>query len=307
MTSHYDGIFGHKKTPLVTVIMNCYNGEKYVYDAIASVLIQTYSNWELIFWDNQSIDKSAQILKSFKDSRVKYYYAPKHTILYEARNCALEKASGEFIAFLDVDDYWLPQKLEQQVKLFESQEIGIVCANFLVESIRKKKKWVAYPGFIPQGMVLKHLLKNYFVGMLTLMVRRSILPKANPFDARFHIIGDFDLVIRLATSWKLAAIQNPLAVSRAHNNSESAKNRELLVSELETWYSENISQNVISNCENFHLLSNRILYYKAITSLLSRDRHKAICYMKKMTFGILKLRIIIGALLPAQLVIYLKN
>ena len=92
--------------PLVSVIINCFNGEKYLSEAINSVLLQTYKNWELIFWDNQSSDRSAEIALSYDDPRIKYFYASKHTLLYEARNQAIEKSKGEFIAFLDVDDWW---------------------------------------------------------------------------------------------------------------------------------------------------------------------------------------------------------
>ena len=83
--------------PLVSIIMNCYNGEVYLKESIESVLSQTYENWELIFWDNKSEDKSEKIFKSYNEKRFKYYYASQHTILYEARNFAIEKISGEFI------------------------------------------------------------------------------------------------------------------------------------------------------------------------------------------------------------------
>ena len=98
--------------PLVSILMNCYNGEKYLREALDSILAQTYKNWELIFWDNQSTDKSVEIFKSYADERLKYFYAPTHTLLYEARNYAIEKASGEFYAFINVDDWWEKEKLE---------------------------------------------------------------------------------------------------------------------------------------------------------------------------------------------------
>ena len=65
--------------PLVSVIMNCYNGDKFLKEAIDSVLSQTYSNWELIFWDNQSVDDSASIVNSYGDIRLRYFYAENHT------------------------------------------------------------------------------------------------------------------------------------------------------------------------------------------------------------------------------------
>ena len=95
-----------KNKPLVSVIMNCYNSDTYLGEAIDSVISQTYKNWEIIFWDNQSTDKSAEIVKSYDDERIKYFYAPSFTSLYEARNYAIEKANGEYIAFLDCDDKW---------------------------------------------------------------------------------------------------------------------------------------------------------------------------------------------------------
>ena len=118
------------ETPLVSIIINCYNGEKYLREALDSVLTQTYQNWELIFWDNQSVDKSAEIFKNYSDLRFKYFFAPKHTLLSEARNCAIEYSTGEFLAFLDVDDWWAPEKLEKQIPLFDDQEVGLVYANY---------------------------------------------------------------------------------------------------------------------------------------------------------------------------------
>ena len=107
------------KKPLISIIMNCYNGEEFLKHAIKSVLSQTYKNWELIFWDNQSTDNSFKILKKYKDKRIKYFYAKKYTTLYEARNLAIKKSKGEFIAFLDVDDLWLKNKLEFQIAHFK--------------------------------------------------------------------------------------------------------------------------------------------------------------------------------------------
>ena len=75
--------------PLVSIIINCYNGEKYLSKALDSITLQTYKNWEVVFWDNRSNDKSAEIFKRYKnnDNRLKYYLAPKHSnILYKARD-----------------------------------------------------------------------------------------------------------------------------------------------------------------------------------------------------------------------------
>ena len=74
--------------------MNCYNGERYLRESLSSVLNQTYKNWELIFWDNKSQDESVKIFKAYDEKRFKLFHASKHTILYEARNLAIQKTSA---------------------------------------------------------------------------------------------------------------------------------------------------------------------------------------------------------------------
>ena len=136
------------KQPLVSIIMNCFNGETYLKESIESVLSQTYKNWELIFWDNKSKDKSADIFKSYNEKKLKYYYAHEHTNLYKARNEAIKKSNGDFIAFLDSDDFWEQDKLELQVELFKDLDVAVVYGNCFIinenlntRSLYLKKKY----------------------------------------------------------------------------------------------------------------------------------------------------------------------
>src|SRR5437868_4501867 len=101
--------------PLVSVIMNCLNGEQFLRDAIDSVIAQTYANWEIVFWDNASTDASASIAQSYHDDRIRYFRGDSTVPLGHARNLAIQKSRGTFIAFLDCDDLWLPTKLEKQL------------------------------------------------------------------------------------------------------------------------------------------------------------------------------------------------
>ena len=134
--------------PKVSIIMNCYNGEAFISDAIKSVINQKYNNWELIIWDNLSFDKSEQIIKSFKDDRIKYFKTKKFTNLSEARNLAILKSKGEILTFLDVDDYWFENKLLIQVNYFIQNNYQLIYSNFIVkneiynkESIYSKKSY----------------------------------------------------------------------------------------------------------------------------------------------------------------------
>ena len=94
------------KKKLVSIIVNCYNGEKYILQTLKSILSQEYEKFEVIFIDNCSTDLSAKIYKSVKDKRFRYFKTRKNINLYKARNLALKKCKGEFVSFLDADDWW---------------------------------------------------------------------------------------------------------------------------------------------------------------------------------------------------------
>ena len=100
-------------------------------DAIKSVISQKYKNWELIFWDNLSIDSSAEIFNKYNDKRLKYFLSDKHTSLSEARVLAIDKSKGEIITFLDVDDYWKDAILETQVTLYKDDDVVFLMWKFL--------------------------------------------------------------------------------------------------------------------------------------------------------------------------------
>ena len=131
--------------PLVSIIMNCHNGQEFLEEAIKSVLSQKYQNWELIFWDNNSKDKSKDIFKKFQDRRLKYYHNNETTTLYKARNLAIEKSEGELLTFLDVDDYWLPERLKFQVDFFlKFPDINFVYGNYYILNEKLKIKKIAF-------------------------------------------------------------------------------------------------------------------------------------------------------------------
>ena len=107
--------------PLVSVIMNVRNGASTLREALDSVMAQTFSDWEVIVWDDCSTDCSAKIVAGFPDSRIRYFLSPGDTSLGEARDDAIRQASGEWLAFLDQDDIWMPRKLELQMAVADSR------------------------------------------------------------------------------------------------------------------------------------------------------------------------------------------
>ena len=289
--------------PLVSIIMNCYNGETYLYDSIKSVLSQSYENWELIFWDNRSQDKSAEIFKSYNDKRLKYYYAPKHTFLYEARNEAIKKTSGEYIAFLDTDDFWEKDKLKLQIPLFEDSEVNVVYGNFFIINEKLKTKRIFSKKEKPKGFILNNLLKNYCIGLLTIVIRKKIIDNfRSPFNNKFHIMGDFDLMIRLSEKYKFDCIEKPVATYRVHKKNESLLKKSKQIEELKIWYKDMISYPNIYNNKNFSNVGNLINNLEIVNLIFESHHDKARELIKKMPYSLKKIKYLLASILPYNFV-----
>ncbi len=205
---------------LVSVIMNCRNGEKYLNESLATVLNQTFLNWELIFVDNMSDDQSKKIFFQHQDKRLKYFNTNSNLNLGAARQFALDKCEGEFVAFLDTDDLWEREKLENQIKYFTDPQVGMVISNTIFFSDQKKK--IFYKKKPPTGYVLNELLNKYFISLETLVCRKSFMDKISfKFDEGYTMISDLDLALRLAKVSKLEYSPNILAKWRIHKASET--------------------------------------------------------------------------------------
>jgi glycosyltransferase involved in cell wall biosynthesis len=294
-------------SPLVSIIMNCYNGEKYLREALNSVLAQTYQNWEVIFWDNQSTDKSAEIIKNYDDDRLKYFYAPKHTMLYEARNYAIEKASGEFYAFLDVDDWWIPEKLEKQLPLFADLEVGMVYGNYWYVNENKGTIKTLYKS-LPTGMILNELLEKYVAGLLTLVIRRHSFESLDyPFEPQYQIIGDFDMVVRLAVNCKIDCVQSPIASYRLHGANESLLQKERHLVEMENWISQMDGNDSISTQKGFKNIRESYQYMKAMSWIEKNNINETLKIFWKMPLSKGKLKLLVTLLLPSFLLESLKS
>ena len=118
--------------PLISVLMNCHNSDEFLEESINSVYNQSYSNWEIIFYDNNSTDESKKIANSY-DSKLKYFYSQKKVALGKARHFASLEASGKYLAFLDCDDIWYENNLSKLKYLNAAQESIDVVSQYLNE------------------------------------------------------------------------------------------------------------------------------------------------------------------------------
>ena len=151
--------------PKVSVIIPAYNSSGFIEDALESVFKQTYRNYEVIVVDDGSTDKSAEIIGSFSDKRIIYIYQENHGVSV-ARNKGILESKGEYIAFLDSDDLWLPEKLEKQVAILNNNKnTGLVYTDFDVIHEGESSYWqlsedskVFYKGNVFNKLFMKNLL-----------------------------------------------------------------------------------------------------------------------------------------------------
>ncbi len=212
--------------PLLSVIMNCYNGEKYLAEAIESVLGQTYENWEIVFWDNQSTDRSAKIFQSYKDPRLRYFYAPTHTVLGEARARVFEKTRGEWIGFLDYDDIWLPDKLARQVAIIagapDRHRLGLVYgrANYFDGLGNEGPLLGEYEDRpLPEGRILEKLLlgRNFIPLVSALMLKDACLAIGGIPDEYENGV-DYHIFAGIAAYYQVRAVQDVCCKYRVHDS-----------------------------------------------------------------------------------------
>lgn len=245
--------------------MNCHNGEKFLKDSIQSVISQKYKKWELIFWDNKSTDGSAKILKSFKDKRIRYYKSKKKTVLYQARNLALAKTKGKFIAFLDTDDTWCKDKLSLQIPKFNNDSVGLVYSNFFKLNNNGKKK-LAFKNKLPFGKVTHLIIKNYQVGILTVVLRKKFLKIKKLFDFKYDLLADFDFILNFSKKYNFASIEKPLACYRIHDNQLQKVKMISQAKQFCLWYKK---KNIEKKFKNYDLsqIVRKYEYYDIIKNI----------------------------------------
>ena len=161
------------------------------------------------FWDNNSSDNSAKIINSFNDKRIKYFKSNKTTNLGVSRSNAISESLGDYIAFLDVDDYWLSEKLKASIECFEkNHDCVLYFSNYFIEYINKniteKKNFKFNINNNQLNSVFDSYIKNTgLVAFLTVIIKKTALEKEDCyFDKNLHISADFELILRMAEKYK---------------------------------------------------------------------------------------------------------
>jgi glycosyltransferase involved in cell wall biosynthesis len=190
--------------PEVSVIMPAHNAAATIAESMESILRQTYKNWELIIVDDGSTDNTFGVVRKYLDDpRIKLIRCEKNAGMSTARNLGVAKASGEFIAFLDSDDLWMPTKLQKQIEYHKKNpncRISHTDFREFYPSGKEKRPWRQFFASKHQknGVLLPHLYYDNLVATLTVMMRRDIFINLGGFDTELFGVEDQDLWLKIA-------------------------------------------------------------------------------------------------------------
>lgn len=226
--------------PKVSVITPLYNGEKYIEKAIDSILSQTYKNLESIVIDDGSTDNSGGLVKDKFGDKIRYSYQENKGAA-TAVNKGISLIQGDYIAFCDQDDLWLPEKLEKQVKFLEAnQNVGLVYSDaFLAEDGRlTRKTWLQSRKVKPcsggKEQCLTFLFsKNFIPAPLTVLMKRSVIDRAGLLNENFSATYDYEYWFRiLEAGIQIAFLDECLAVWNSHAGQGSRRIRKMKLDQL---------------------------------------------------------------------------
>jgi len=245
--------------PLVSIIMNVRNGAPTLWEALDSVLAQTFADWELIAWDDRSTDNSAAVIAECPDPRIRYFLSPEETPLGRARSEAIRKAGGEWLAFLDQDDIWLPHKLEKQLAL-TAESVGLIygrTVRFYPNGMERDYDWAHEYQLLPEGDIFTQLFTHScFIAMSSAVFRRSAIEAVGGIPDEVKIIPDYHLYVAVARRYAVRAVQEVVCRYRMHPDSMSqttalAMHREAL-GLIESWASQ-LDPRTVGLCRRRHL------------------------------------------------------
>lgn len=292
----------------ISIIVNCYNGEKYLRRCLKSIINQSIKNWEVIFYDNQSHDNSKKILEEFKESRFKYYSSEKFLKLYQARNSAISYCKGEFIAFLDCDDWWEPNHLHNAKFFFENEKYDLYFSNAF-NYLEKKKKFILHRKSLPSNDVFNELLHDYSVKISSLIIKRKkIMPnnRINIFDNKYNIIGDYDFVINMASQYNFYSNIVPTVNCSFHGENYSLRNRKEYLEELNNWYKSINFKNIkFFNMKN--LIEDNLLYENLFGEVTNNKSSKLLNKILKLKNFKKKIKLLIILMMPKKIINYFLN
>ncbi len=215
---------------MVSIIVPTYNRANVIKRAIDSILRQTYSAYEVIIVDDGSTDETASVIAGIQDTRIRYIVLEENKGVAHARNVGIQEAAYDYVAFLDSDDEWLPDKLRLQMdKLLDpSNQFGMVYCRMGGELRDGTGRFVCpHQDFVKEileGNLFQPLLHYNVIGTPSMIVRKECLEKVGGFKETLQCLEDWELILRLARQWKIGFVDEILVEVHKTAGSVSTNN-----------------------------------------------------------------------------------
>jgi len=241
--------------PKVSVIMPTYNAEKYIGVSIESILQQSYKNFELIVVNDGSEDRTASVIKKYKDSRINYYEHDLNMGISDARNTGLSLANGVYIAWLDSDDLSHPDRIGKQVKVLDAHKSIGLCGTW-VQTIGDIEGNVWKYPTNPDVLHCRMLFDNPFATSSVMMRRECIDNPTTIFDPVYSYAEDYDLWERISHKWQMANVPEIITYYRIHSTQTSkamAKKQLNSIWRIQSRILEKLGFEASENEKNIHL------------------------------------------------------
>lgn len=267
-------------SPIVSVIIPAYNASRYLKETIESLLVQSYSNLEIIIINDGSTDDTETVIRPFLTEKRIKYFSQANGGISKARNKGVVCSQGVYIAFLDADDLALPERIEEQVDFLEkNSDYGVAYSQFqsFIEGRSRRLFTYRRTGF--SGNIFQPLLQYSFICPSTVMLRRKVFDDVGGFDEQFRDAEDWDLWRRLAYRGVLFGfIDKPLVLTRLHPQSLSGFANQVRMKKMNLYSFEKLF-NQMTETERVVWQSERIVarlrMKLAIAHLLLGERAKA--------------------------------
>ncbi len=212
--------------PLVSVVIPTYNHARYLGRALQSVLDQTYTNWEVIVIDNHSTDNTDGVMTSFKDPRITYLKIHNNGVIAASRNAGIRVAKGEWIAFLDSDDWWTNDKLDVCSQNFSSDFDLLYHPLQIIGNTKRIKRKITTCRVLSKPVIIDLLIHGNGFANSSVLVRKWLLDEINGIDENVQIVGceDYDTWLRSAkVTEKYLRINKTLGFYQIHETNVSLK------------------------------------------------------------------------------------
>ena len=230
--------------PLISVIIPVYNGEKYISETLESVIAQTEKNWEIIAINDGSTDTSQTILENYlkKIPGRLQVISVENGGVSRARNIGVSAARGIYIAFLDQDDLWAPEKLQRQIYIFfTNKSLGIAFTN---ESIIDQQGSIIREKALKfdkknRGNIFDHLIFDNFIPISSVILEKKLFMAIGGFDPQFSLAEDYDFLLKVTQKVPVDFIDEPLLLYREHGESSTFQKIDRITAEsftiLRSW------------------------------------------------------------------------